>query len=225
MRRAAGSALAAGVLAVLVWALLDLPAPRGLSAEALEQLPRSGVSNPVTAALLNYRGYDTLLEMAVLLLAVVGMWSLRRGEVPAVDLSSRPLLMPLLRLVLPVLVVAGGYILWIGAFAPGGAFQGGALIGGGLVLAQLAGLGSSPLRRARLLRIGLVLGLAVFTLVAVGLGASTGTILGYPPGRAGTWIVIIESAATLSIGVTLGALFMGGRPDDGALPAEEGSRG
>lgn len=223
--RAAGTALAALSLGLLAWGLLSLPTPGGLTSEALDQLPHSGVSNPVTAALLNYRGYDTLLEMAVLLLAVIGVWSLRRGEVPVVDLSSQPLLLPLLRLVLPVLVVAGGYLLWIGAFAPGGAFQGGALLGGGLVLAQLAGVGRAALRHDWQIRTALVLGVAVFAFVAGGLGVFTGTLLGYPPGRAGGWIVLIESAAMLSIGLTLGALFLGGRPDDGLSPPREGSHG
>ena len=36
----------------------------------------SGVRNPVTAVLLNFRGYDTLLEMGVLLVALLGVWSL-----------------------------------------------------------------------------------------------------------------------------------------------------
>ena len=35
----------------------------------------SGVENPVTAVLLNFRGYDTLLEIGVLLLAALGVFS------------------------------------------------------------------------------------------------------------------------------------------------------
>lgn len=210
--RAAGAAVGVGLFATLAWVLLELPTPTGLTAPALASLPESGVEHPVTAALLNYRGYDTLLEVAVLLLAVIGVWSLGRGELREVDLASRPLLLTLLRLTLPALVVAGAYLLWIGAFAPGGAFQGGALLAGALVLAQLAGRGRAVLGREAPVRAGLVAGVAVFALVAGGLALATGTLLGYPAGQAGTWILLVESAALVSIGLTLGALFAGGRP-------------
>ncbi len=51
-------------------------------------MDRSGVTHPVTAVLLNFRGYDTLLEVAVLLIALVGTWSLRLG--PAARGRDRP---------------------------------------------------------------------------------------------------------------------------------------
>jgi multisubunit Na+/H+ antiporter MnhB subunit len=215
MRRLCIGVLSLALLAALSWAVLSLPAkPEGLTGAALAKLPASGVKNPVTAVLLNYRGYDTLLEVGVLLLAIVGVWSLRRGEWPAGDLRDRPLLLSLLRIVLPVLVLAAGYLLWIGAFAPGGAFQGGALLGGALVLMMLGGLARRGVQRAGLLRAGLALGVLVFaTVCALTLGL-TGGLLEFPPGRRGTWILIIESAAMISIGLTLGLLYLGGRPEE-----------
>ena len=96
---------------------------------SLVKLPESGVTNPVTAVLLNYRGYDTPLEVGVLLLAIAGAWCCaaemarrRSAGPPAADVAAARLL--------PVLVLSAGYLLWIGVFAPGGAFQGGALLGG-----------------------------------------------------------------------------------------------
>lgn len=211
--------LSLAVLAALSWAVLSLPAqPPGLTAEALGKLPESGVMNPVTAVLLNYRGHDTLLEVAVLLLAITGVWSLRQGEFPATDLRERPLLMSLLRVLLPVLVLTAGYLLWIGAFAPGGAFQGGAVAGGALVLGILGGLAGRWMRRESLLRLGLALGVLVFASVCAVTKALTGGLLQYPPGRGGAWILLIEAAALVSIGLTLGLLYLGGRPPAG--PAE-----
>lgn len=205
--------LSLALLALLAWAVLALPAqPRGLTGPAQAALPVSGVSNPVTAVLLNYRAYDTLLEVAVLLLALVGVWSLREGRLLPVDLSAHPLLLSMLRLLLPVLVVAGGYLLWIGAFAPGGAFQGGALLGGAFVLLLLAGLGRRALKREGRLRFGLALGLAVFAGVSGGVMLMTGGLLEYPRASAGHWILAIETAALISIGLTFGGLFLGGRP-------------
>ncbi|HOW65320.1 MAG TPA: MnhB domain-containing protein [Candidatus Paceibacterota bacterium] len=212
------------LLAALSWAVLSLPEkPAGLTAEALSKLPESGVTNPVTAVLLNYRGYDTLLEVGVLLLAIVGVWSLRRGDLPLGDLRDRPLLMSLLRVLLPVLVLAAGYLLWIGAFAPGGAFQGGALLGGALVLVLLGGLARSFIHRHRLLRLGLVLGVLVFAGVCAVTKGLTDGLLEYPAGSGGAWILVIESAAMISIGLTLGLLYFGGRPDPGQKELDEGS--
>lgn len=194
---------------------------RGLTQESLDALAASGVSNPVTAVLLNYRGYDTLLEIAVLLLAVVTVWGLRvapargdRGE------TDRPLLASLVRLVAPVAVTVAGYFLWIGSFAPGGAFQAGAVLGGLGVLALLAGLVRVATLDVAAVRVALAFGLLVFVAASTAAMVRTGGLLAYPPGEGGTWILLIEAAATVSIGATLAALFLGGRP--GACPPREG---
>ncbi len=223
-RRLGLGALSLALFAVLSWAALSLPAtPAGLTAESLVKLPKSGVTNPVTAVLLNYRGYDTLLEVGVLILAIVGVWSLQRGELPTGDLCDRPLLMSLLRVLLPVLVLAAGYLLWIGSFAPGGAFQGGALLGGALVLGLLGGLTRRFIRSDRLLRFGLVLGVVVFTAVCAVTQLLTGGLLQYPAGMGGQWILLIECAALVSIGLTLGWLYLGGRPAPEHPQPSEGS--
>jgi hypothetical protein len=56
----------------------------------------------------------------------------------------------------------------------------------------------------------------------VGLGVMlTGrSFLEYPEPLAGTLILVVETAALVSIGLTLGALFFGGRPES----ADGGSR-
>jgi multisubunit Na+/H+ antiporter MnhB subunit len=213
--------LSLALFAALGWAVLSLPVrPTGLTAASLANLPESGVTNPVTAVLLNYRGYDTLLEVGVLLLAIVAVWSLRRGDWPASNRHDHPLLMSLLRGVLPMLVLAAGYLLWIGAFAPGGAFQGGALLGGAIVLVVLGGLARRVRQFDRLLRAGLVLGVIVFAAVCAVTMRLTGGLLQFPAGTGGTWIMVIESAALISIGLTLGLLYVGGRPHGDRLDSE-----
>ena len=52
--------------ALIAAALLRTPENDGAMARAaLEALPDSGVGNPVTAVLLNFRAFDTLLEVAL----------------------------------------------------------------------------------------------------------------------------------------------------------------
>ncbi|VAX05289.1 Na(+) H(+) antiporter subunit B, partial [hydrothermal vent metagenome] len=124
------SVLAAG----LSYAVLSLPlqAP-GLSSHVAANLETSGVSNPVTAVLLNFRGYDTLLELGVLLLALLGVWSL--GAVPERRESpAGPVLDMLSRLLVPLLILVAGYLLWVGTHAPGGAFQAGSVLAAAGVL-------------------------------------------------------------------------------------------
>jgi multisubunit Na+/H+ antiporter MnhB subunit len=224
IRRIGGWLAAALAFGVLCSALLDLPeTPTGLADEAHRLLHESGVSNPVTAVLLNYRSYDTLLEVAVLLLAIVAVWSLRSISTASFAEPAGPILAALLHFLLPLLLLTSGYLLWIGAFAPGGAFQGGALLGGAIVLLLLGGgIRRQLLSRRALLRAGLWTGLAVFVAVGLAVMPDGGRFLEYPKSRAKDLILLVETAALLSIGLTLGALFFGGRPTHGSDPPSAG---
>jgi len=199
----------------LGYAVLSLSSQApGLSEWVTENLKNSGVSNPVTAVLLNFRGYDTLLEMGVLLLALLGVWSF--GGVPEQRESSPgPVLDMLPRLLVPVLILISGYLLWVGAHAPGGAFQAGSVLGAAGVLLLLAGWRLSARLAGLPLRITLVTGLGMFVAVGMVLILLGGRLLEYPPPFAAALILLIEAAATLSIGITLAALFLGGRPEAG----------
>ena len=197
-------------------ALLTLPddAPR-LAETALSRTPESGVLNPVTAVLLNFRGYDTLLEVAVLLLAIIGIWSMARQARVWIKLPDTPVLATFVRLVLPLMIIVGGYLLWLGADLPGGAFQGGAVLGGLGVLWVAAAVWLPPAWFRRLLRPALVVGLLAFLLVAVAVMFPSGLLLAYRPEQAKNLILLVESAAVISIGVTLTLLFIGGIPTRG----------
>jgi multisubunit Na+/H+ antiporter MnhB subunit len=199
---------------ILTWAVVQLPSqPADLALEVHQSLERSGVLNPVTAVLLNFRGYDTLLEVAVLLLAIVAVWSLRSTAPSDFARPAGPVLAAMLRFLLPLLLLTGGYLLWIGSFSPGGAFQGGALLGGAVVLMLLGGMiGRALLRLRGLIRAGLWIGLAVFIATGLTVMLWGGYFLEYPDGCAGTLILLIETAALISIGLTLSAMFFGGQP-------------
>ena len=196
----------------LGYAVLSMPEQNfGLRKAVNDNLAASGVSNPVTAVLLNFRGYDTFLEMVVLLLALLGVWSIGDRN-PPYDTSSGAVLGNLVRFLVPILIVVAGYLLWVGAHAPGGAFQAGSLLGAAGVMLLLTGWRVPGFFVSLPLRILLVAGSGAFLLTGLFTLLVEKNMLQYPQSAAGVLILIIETAATLSIGVTLMALFVGSRP-------------
>jgi multisubunit Na+/H+ antiporter MnhB subunit len=205
-----------GVVGMLVWALYSLPPEAsGLSAQVRDRLPESGVRAEVTAVLLNFRGYDTLLELAVLLAALLGAWHLGPLSLPRGASEPGPVLESLVRLLVPVMVLVTGYVLWLGGHTAGGAFQAGALLAGAGVLLLVVRPDVLGLRDRRRLRALIIVGPGLFTLVAGAVMFAGGVLLEYPREHAGGLILLIEAATTVSIGITLTLLFAGGHPHRG----------
>jgi multisubunit Na+/H+ antiporter MnhB subunit len=200
-------------VAWLIWAVQGLPAP-GLAGEVEAVMPATGVDHAVTAVLLNIRALDTLLEVAVMLAAVVLVWSLGPALRPFPPATTLPGLPALSRLLLPLFLLVPTYLLWRGSHAPGGAFPAGAVLGAGGVLMLLAGqVGWMQQQRLQwLLKLMLVSGLALF--VAVGLGGMllTGVFLSIPLALAKALIMAVEIAMALSIALMLMALYLYGEP-------------
>lgn len=200
------------VTAALGAALMVIPRPApSLFAEVDERMPQSGVENPVTAVLLNFRGYDTLLEVVVLLVAVVCVWLVTRSVEPRQALALGPVFLGFSRLALPAMVVIAAYLLWLGAFAPGGAFQGAAMLAAVGILLLLGRL-APPAADRWWLRLTVAGGTAVFVGAAMAAAAPGRDFLEYPPPHAKSWIIVIEAALTVSIAATLVALFHGAAP-------------
>ncbi|MCG3168792.1 MAG: hypothetical protein CALGDGBN_00299 [Pseudomonadales bacterium] len=217
MRRGAVGVAALLFAGVLIGALLGLPAPgAGLPPLVTAQMGNSGVTHPVTAVLLNFRGYDTLLEVAVLLVALLGLLAVQRSErAVAPGAAVEPVLQTLARRAAPLMVVVGVYLLWAGASRPGGAFQAAAVLAAGAVLAHLARLLPAWSAPRAWLRTGITGGFLVFLAVAVAL-LGGGALLQYPPAHAGLLILLIEAGLTVSLALLLAGLFL--------FLSEEGTR-
>lgn len=184
---------------------------------AIDRLNESGVVNPVTAVLLNFRSYDTLLEIAVLLIVAITVrpvyatshqnnfpttpWITQQQQDPI-----NPVLTGLLKWLIPLAIVIGGYLLWTGAYEPGGAFQAGAVIASAGVAISLAGQ-HRFIWHSNAISWLFTAGLLVFTATAGISALVTGTVLEYPNHLAGQLILIIELAATASIAAILLLLF------------------
>ena len=203
----------------LLLALFHLPAPTvRLPAQVAVELAGSGVSHPVTAVLLNFRGYDTFLEVAVLMLALVGMLAVGLPAEPPL-LSGNVMLPALARHVGPMMLLAAVYLLWAGSHRPGGAFQAAAVLAAFAVLLDLAGILSHWSDERRWLRLVVGGGFLLFYAVAAALLANGG-LLRYPPEKAGLLILLIESGLTVSLAANLAAFFLlrsnSGAREDGA---------
>jgi multisubunit Na+/H+ antiporter MnhB subunit len=218
---AALSVLTAAVLAGVVLLLPD-PAPT-LAPAAVANAWATGLSNPVTNVLMAFRAMDTMLEKVVLLLAIIGVWSLAPDSAwggrpgPRHQADPRGVLAFLARLLPPVGIVIGIYILWTGSDHPGGAFQGGAILASMWLLAIMAGLADTPLVSHRSVRFILVAGPGLFLLVGLAGLLFGAAFLSYPPALAKPLILGIEIAMTLTIAATLG-LLLAGAPERSTEP-------
>src|SRR5262249_50978059 len=152
------------VLATLALAtvILSLPDPSPtLAPEAMQNITATGLGNPVTAVLIAYRAFDTMLEKCVLVLAVVGVWSLASdrywGGAPGVPSGvTWDGALPFFAQLLPPLgILIGIRIFWIGADEPGGAFQGGAILAAMWMIIVMARLADTPAIGERWMRMAL----------------------------------------------------------------------
>ncbi len=216
--------LSATVAAALAAAVLFLPDPAPtLAPAAAEKAVATSLRNPVTNVLMAFRAMDTLLEKVVLLLALVGVWSLAPdrlwGGHPGLrhQSDSRGVLAFLARLLPPLGIVVGIYVFWMGADYPGGAFQGGTILAAMWLLVMMAGLTDAPPVSRQWLRLMLIAGPGVFLIIGLGGLWLGNAFLAYPIAFAKPLILAIEVAMTLTIAVTLG-LLMAGAPERSARP-------
>lgn len=199
--------LSGGLALALIASISGLNEEDGLSRQVRASIEESGVKSEVTAVLLNFRGYDTLLEIAVLLLALIGVTALAEGETAPEKADARdPALSGLAELILPLMVLASGYLLHAGTYAPGGAFQAGAVLAAAILLARLAGIAEPERRKGALAGIAAI-GFAVFLSAALAPLLLGARFFDYPGQAAHAIIVVVEGALAISTALILYLLF------------------
>lgn len=212
-----GAAVLSGLVAVALAGVFLAAEEQGpsLASEAAKHLPQFGLGNPITGVLMVYRAVDTMLEKVVLILAVIGVWSLAPdiawGGAPArlSPLDPDPALVFLARVLPPFGIVIAIYIAWVGANEPGGAFQGGALLAAMALIVLLARLAEAPEVARLWLRLVIVSGPITFLAVGLlGFAVASG-FMAYPPAYAKALILFIEAFMVLSIAAMLPLLVLG----------------
>jgi multisubunit Na+/H+ antiporter MnhB subunit len=203
------SAFAVGGLSLaLGYAALDLAGfESGLASTVDGEMEASGVAHPVTAVLLNFRAYDTWLELEVLLLAALAALQ-SRGAVStaAIARGGDALHAWAVWALVPLMTVAAVHVLSSGTYGPGGAFQGGALLAAAAVLLRLNRRDVLRALPPSCVRALLALGVASFAAAAAVSLLLDRTMLEYAPDRAAAVILAIETAALLSIAAALATI-------------------
>lgn len=101
----------------------------------------TGSANAVTSVVVSYRGFDTLGEVTVLFLAATGIGLLFSGQRRSDETPRSPpneMMVTGVRVLFPVLILLGVYIVMHGHLSPGGGFQGGVVIATAFFLRMLA---------------------------------------------------------------------------------------
>ncbi len=150
------------LIGVLLWAVSYLPEFGTLnSPDANEVAGRyinsgireTGAINYVAGMILDYRAFDTLGESHVLFTACICVFIMLRIDKNETwddelshqletehlfDLTTDPILKYTALILVPAIILFGIYIILNGHLSPGGGFSGGAVIGAGLILMNLA---------------------------------------------------------------------------------------
>ena len=127
----------------------DKPVNNEVPARYIENgLQETGAVNIVTGMILDYRAFDTFGESNVLFVATITVLILLhadrkkdkngREEEPENDRIYEPkndaILQAAAKVLVPVIIIFGIYVILNGHLSPGGGFSGGAIIGAGLIL-------------------------------------------------------------------------------------------
>ena len=150
------------LVGVLLWAVSFLPEFGAISSPDTNEvysryinsgIRETGAINYVAGMILDYRAFDTLGESHVLFTACVCVFIMLRIDKNEtwddelshqletehlIDLTKDPILKYTALILVPAIILFGIYIILNGHLSPGGGFSGGAVIGAGLILFNLA---------------------------------------------------------------------------------------
>ncbi len=124
------------VLTILNILLQNMPNKIQTAGEALLKLnTQEGVANAVTTVVVYFRGFDTLGEIAVLFIASLGIGLILHANSRCdIKAESNFMLQTASKILFPIIMLFGVYVMIYGHLSPGGGFQGGVIIASGVLL-------------------------------------------------------------------------------------------
>ena len=124
------------VLTILNILLQNIPSKVQSAGDSLLKLNENeGVANAVTSVVVYFRGFDTLGEIAVLFIASLGIGLMLESNTKCdIKAESNFMLQTASKLLFPIIILFGIYVMIYGHLSPGGGFQGGVIIASGVLL-------------------------------------------------------------------------------------------
>ncbi len=103
--------------------------------ELLKLNATEGVANAVTTVVVYFRGFDTLGEIAVLFIASLGISLMLHSNTQCeIKAESNFMLKTASKILFPIIMLFGIYVMIYGHLSPGGGFQGGVIVASGVLL-------------------------------------------------------------------------------------------
>jgi len=124
------------VLTILNILLQNMPNKIQTAGDALLKLNATeGVANAVTTVVVYFRGFDTLGEIAVLFIASLGIGLMLHTNIRCdIKAESNFMLQTASKILFPIIMLFGIYVMVYGHLSPGGGFQGGVIIASAVLL-------------------------------------------------------------------------------------------
>jgi multicomponent Na+:H+ antiporter subunit B len=124
------------VVTILNILLQNMPTEIYSAGDALLKLNETeGVANAVTTVVVFFRGFDTLGEIAVLFIASLGIGLMLHSNTHCnIKAESNFMLQTASKLLFPIILLFGVYVMVYGHLSPGGGFQGGVIIASAILL-------------------------------------------------------------------------------------------
>jgi multicomponent Na+:H+ antiporter subunit B len=200
-----------GVASLLIYSSLDLPEfgkPNFNHYYLENSLQDIGINSVVAAILASYRGYDTLLETLVILVA--GISVLLVSETVKLPMSkSDQLITKMTRFILPLILIFAFYLQLHGEISPGGGFQAGTIIAISFILYAMAFGENKLLELISITRLKIiaVLGVAIYFFTGlIGL-VSNKSFLDYGSNQQ-TGIMLVEMGVGLAVAATMLIIYL-----------------
>ena len=201
-------------MSILIYAAQDLPefgAPNFNHYYLQNAVKETEIPSAVAAILASYRGFDTLLETLVILIAAMAVLLASNKENHLLE-NKDILIRTMTRISLPIILLFALYIQFHGEISPGGGFQSGAIIATGLmVYAMVYGKKNFQTKLISEDKLKYLSVAGVISYVAAGfISIFTGLeFLNYTLFFSqAIWIMIVEAAVCISVTATMLLIYL-----------------